>query len=180
MLNWFAKRWLDKFERDWDYDVSYMHRILEAGGIGAMMPMNGLQKIASYSGGCPIEVLSTARIVASRAGDCGPCLQLTVKMAERAGMQAEQIRAVLTQDVEAMNKNVGLVYDFTRAVLARDGWDAPLRDEIVQRFGARALIAISYSIALAGFYPAFKYAYGAGHACSRIRVGSTEVAPLPV
>ncbi|HTZ54377.1 MAG TPA: hypothetical protein VMB20_04890 [Candidatus Acidoferrum sp.] len=180
MLKWFAKQWLSKFEREWGYDVGYMRDVLDAGGYAALKPIIALQKVAAYRGDCPRDALFAASLVAGRAGDCGPCLQLGVKMAERAGMAPEQIAAVLTQDRDAMTEDVRLAYDFARAALARDGWDVPAREAVVRRFGKRAMIAMSYGIAVAGFYPAFKYALGAAHACQRIKVGSTEVAPLPV
>jgi AhpD family alkylhydroperoxidase len=178
MFEFLAKAFLDRFEREWGYDVSYAREMLAAGGYEAIKPMNALQKISSYRGGCPDEVLATAAVMASRAGDCGPCLQLTVKMAERRGVDPQQLRAVLERDRDAMNDDVRVAYDFTRAVLARDGWDVPAREEVVRRFGKPALIALSYTIALAGFYPTFKYAYGAGKACQRITVGSFDVAPI--
>lgn len=180
MFTWLAKRWLTKFGHDWDYDVSYMHDVLDAGGFEAIKPIMALQKVRAYKGDCPRDALFAASIVAARAGDCGPCLQLGVKMAERAGMAPAQIAAVLTQDREAMTEDVSIAYDFARAAIARDGWDPPAREAVVRRFGKRAMIAMSYAIAVAGFYPAFKYALGAAHACQRIKVGSTEVAPLPV
>lgn len=180
MLKWFANQWLDKFEREWGYDVSYMREVLDAGGIEALKPIMALQKVAAYRGDCPRDALFAASLVAGRAGDCGPCLQLGVKMAERAGMPPEQIAAVLTQDRDAMSEDVRVAYDFARAALARDGWDIPAREAVVRRFGKRALIAMSYGIAVAGFYPAFKYALGAAHACQRIRVGTSEVVPAPV
>jgi alkylhydroperoxidase family enzyme len=180
MFKWFAGKWLDKFERSWDYDVSYMRDVLDAGGYAALKPIIALQKVQAYRGDCPRDALFAAALVAGRAGDCGPCLQLGVKMAERAGMATEQIAAVLTQDRDAMSEDVRIAYDFARAVIARDGWDIPAREAVVRRFGKRAMIAMSYGIAVAGFYPTFKYALGAAHACQRIKVGSTEVAPLPV
>lgn len=180
MFTWLLRRFLDKFGRDWDYDVSYMHEILDAGGFAAVKPMMALQKIAAYRADCPSDAYHTAGLVAGRAGDCGPCLQLGVKMAERHGMRPELITAVLTQDRDAMSEDVRIAFDFARASIARDGWDVPAREAAVRRFGKRAVIAMSYAIALAGFYPAFKYAIGAAHACQRIKVGSTEVAPLPV
>jgi AhpD family alkylhydroperoxidase len=180
MLKWFAGKWLDKFGREWGYDVSYMHDVLEAGGFEAIKPIMALQKVSAYRGDCPRDALFAASIVAARAGDCGPCLQLGVKMAERAGMAPEQIAAVLTQDRDAMSEDVRVAYDFARAAIARDGWDVPAREAVVRRFGKRAMIAMSYGIAVAGFYPAFKYALGAAHACAQIKVGSAEVVPAPV
>jgi alkylhydroperoxidase family enzyme len=180
MFTWFVKRRLDAFQREWNYDLDYAREMLDAGGIEAVMPMWSLEKISAYRRDCPRDAYHAARIVAARAADCGPCLQLSVRMAEREGMAAQMITAVLTHDRAAMTDDVRLAYDFARAVLARDGWDQPARERIVERFGRRALIALSYGIALAGFYPAFKYAYGAAHACQRIAVGSSEVAPLAV
>ena len=180
MLTWFAKRWLDKFGREWGYDVGYMHEVLEAGGIEALKPIMTLQKVSAYKGDCPRDALFAASLVAARAGDCGPCLQLGVKMAERAGMAPAQIAAVLTQDHDAMSEDVAVAYDFARAAIARDGWDIPAREAVIKRFGKRAMIAMSYAIAVAGFYPAFKYALGAAHACQRIRVGNAEVVPAAV
>jgi len=180
MFNWFAKRYLDRFGRQWEYDVSYMHDVLDAGGLEAIKPMMALQKVSAYRADCPPQALFTAGIVAARAGDCGPCLQLGVKMAERGGMQPAQIAAVLTQDRDAMSEDVRIAYDFARAAIARDGWDRPAREAVVRRFGKRAMIAMCYAIAVAGFYPAFKYALGAAHTCQRIHVGNTDVVPAPV
>jgi hypothetical protein len=180
MFTWLAKRWLDKFGRTWGYDVGYMHDVLDAGGIEAIKPIMALQKVSAYRADCPRDALFTASLVAARAGDCGPCLQLGVKMAEREGMPPVLIAAVLTHDRDAMTEDVRVAYDFARASIARDGWDVPAREAVIQRFGKRAMIAMSYAIAVAGFYPAFKYALGAAHACQRIKVGSMEVAPLPV
>ena len=180
MLTWLARRYLNRFGREWEYDVSYMHEVPDAGGLDAVKPMIALQKVSAYRGGAPPDALFTAGIVAARAGDCGPCLQLGVKMAERGGMQPAQIAAVLTQDRDAMSEDVRLAYDFARAAIARDGWDQPAREAVVRRFGKPAMIAMCYAIAVAGFYPAFKYALGAAHTCRRIQVGNTEVVPLPV
>ncbi len=177
MLTSIAKRSLDAFEREWDYDVTYMREVLDAGGVAALAPMQALQKVSAYRGGAPVELRFAASIVAGRAADCGPCLQLGVRMAERSGMPVDQIRAVLSADRDAMNDVTRLGYDFARCVLARDGWDTPARDEIVRRFGKKALIEVSYAFAVAAFYPAFKYAFGAGHACQRISVGNAELVP---
>ena len=178
MFSWIAKQFIDKFGREWNYDVSYMHQMLSEAGPEAVFAMSGLQKIQSYRRDVPADVYSAAAMLATRNGDCGPCLQLVVKMAERAGVPASTIRAVLAGDREAMPEHVQLTYDFTKAVLARDGWDGPAREELRKRYGPRAIISLSYAIALGGFYPAFKYAYGAGHACQRVRIGDIEVAPV--
>lgn len=180
MLKMMARQWLDRFEREWDYDMGYAREALEAGGIAAISPMNALQKASTYRGGAPVDLRYAVSLVAGRHADCGPCLQLGVRMAERAGMAPEQIRAVLCGEREAMNDITRLGYDFARAVLNRDGWDIAARNEIVKRYGKTALIELSYAFAVAQFYPAFKYAFGAGHACQRISIGEMDIIPHAV
>jgi hypothetical protein len=180
MLTWFMKRMLAKFEREWDYNVDYMRSVLDEGGLEAFTPMNGLTKIGNYRRDVPVDVYFTAALLATRNGDCGPCLQLGTRMALRAGVAPETLRAVLAGDRDAMSESVRLSYDFTRAVLARDGWDAGPRAELRKRYGPRAIISLAYGIAAGGFYPAFKYAYGVGHACQKISVGDFEVIPQPL
>jgi len=180
MLSWFAKRALDKFERQWDYDVDYLREVLAQGGIEALAPMNGLAKMQNYRRDVPPDVYFTAALLATRNGDCGPCLQLGVRMAQKAGVPQQTLRAILAGDRDAMSEPVQLAYDFTKAVLARDGWDGSAREELCKRYGPRAIISLSYAIALGGFYPAFKYAFGVGHACQKIRVGDLEVIPQPL
>jgi hypothetical protein len=180
MLTWFAKRYLDKFERDWNYDVDFMRDVLAQGGLEALAPMNGLSKMQNYRRDVPLDVYFTAALLATRHGDCGPCLQLGVRMAQRAGVSPSAISAVLSGDRDAMSDSVRLGYDFARAVLSRDGRDGAAREELRKRYGSRAIIALSYAIALGGFYPAFKYAFGVGHACQKIRVGDLEVVPQPL
>ncbi|HET7813611.1 MAG TPA: hypothetical protein VFL13_04495 [Candidatus Baltobacteraceae bacterium] len=180
MLTWFAKRFLAKFERQWGYDTSYARDMLDAGGYEAIAPMFGIQKVTKYRRDIPNDVLATAGLVGVRAGDCGPCLQLGVKMALHEGVPQQTIAAVLSGDREAMSESVRLSYDFTRSVLARDGQDGPLREALEQRYGKRAIISLAYTIAASRFYPDLKYALGAGHACSRVRVGDLDVIPQPV
>jgi hypothetical protein len=52
-----------------------------------------------------------------------------------------------------------------------------LRDEIVRRWGDRALVAIGLSMVASRMYPTLKYALGYGKACSKVTVAG-EAAPV--
>lgn len=177
MLDMFARRKLDRFEKEWSYDVGYLREVLECGGIDALMPMAGMEKISSYRRDIPPAPYFAAKIVATRHGDCGPCLQLGVKMALRAGVPADVIRNVLANDTAALPEDVALTVEFTQATLRHDPGAEPLRARIEERWGKRAVISLSYGIAGSLFYPAFKYALGFGHACSLVHVGDLSVKP---
>ena len=47
----------------------------------------------------------------------------------------------------------------------------PLRDEIVRRWGQKALVAVSLAIVTGRMYPTLKYALGHGKTCQRIDGG---------
>ena len=180
MLDLIARRKLDRFEKEWSYDVGYLRDVLECGGIDALAPMAGMEKISSYRRDIPLAPYFAAKLIATRHGDCGPCVQLGVKMALRAGVSADVIRDVLANNVAALPEDVALTVEFTQATLRREPAAESLRTRIEQRWGKRAVISLSYGIAGSLFYPAFKYALGYGHACSLVHVGDLSVKPAAV
>jgi len=175
VLNRIVKNRLGAFEREWNYDTSYMREIVDEAGAGAVMPLFSLQKLGSYRRDVPSEAYHAAGIVASQAAGCGPCLQLGVAMAERAGVRPSTIRAVLAGDFEALPEDARLGAELARATVARDGSGDGVRAEILRRWGRRALVSLAYGMVVAQAYPTFKYAIGHGHACVRVRVGGEDV-----
>jgi hypothetical protein len=176
MIKWLLRRRLAAFERSFGYDVSYVREILEASP-RAVMALGRIQALARYRRDVPKEVYFAAKLMAARAEDCGPCTQLVVTMAERAGVSGDVLRAVLARDERAMSDDVALGFRFTEAVLAHDTAADALREEIVRRWGQRAVLSLAFAIAASRVYPTIKYALGHGKACTRITVGGT---PLPV
>src|SRR5262249_615293 len=123
----------------------------------------------------PIEPWFAAGITAVRHEDCGPCTQLGVAMAERAGVSPAVLRAVLADDPDAMPPDVALVWKFTRATLAHDAAADEYREAIVKRWGRRALVSVAFAITAARIYPTVKYALGHGKACTPVVVGGMPV-----
>jgi len=99
-------------------------------------------------------------------------------MAERAGVPAETLRAVLARDESAMSETVALGFRFDEATLAHDPAADGLREEIARRWGSHALISLAFALASARVFPTIKYALGHGQACSRVVVGGKPVAVL--
>jgi hypothetical protein len=123
----------------------------------------------------PIDAWCAAGITAVRHEDCGPCTQLAVTMAERAGVSAAVLRALLSDNPDAMPPEVALAWNFTRATLAHDAAADEYRDAIVKRWGRQALVSLAFAITAARIYPTVKYALGHGKACMRVVVGGTPV-----
>lgn len=168
-----VKSRLGIFERRWGYDTSYMRALLDR-GIGALRPLMGLQRLSTYRKGIPLAPWFAAKIAAARAEDCGPCVQLVVTMAERAGMDARVLRAIVAHDIETMPDDVRLAVRFTDASLARTPETDTLRAEIVARWGEDAVISLAYAILSGRAYPTLKYALGYGKTCARVTVAGKD------
>jgi hypothetical protein len=176
MLRPILKSWLDKFERTWRYDASYMRLLLKVSP-ATLLKFSVVTRLVDRSA-APGEALAAAGIAGTLAEDCGPCTQISVDMAAAGGVDPKVLRAILAGDEAGMGEAAALAWRFARASLARDMLEAePLRDEIVGRWGEKGLVALSMAITTARMYPTLKYALGYGKACSRIVVAGE---PSPV
>ena len=174
MIRWALRKAIGKFEREWNYDAGYMRDIINASPRAAWL-FSRATALGRFRQDIPLEVWCAAGITAVRNEDCGPCTQLGVMMAERAGVSPATLRAVLADDPGAMPPDVALAWRFTRATLRRDAVADEYRDEIVRRWGRRALVSLAFAITAARLYPTVKYALGHGKACMRVVVSGTPV-----
>ena len=176
MLRWLFRRTVSAFERQWDYDASYLRDIIDASPHAGWRFFTAA-RLGSYSRDVPVGALVAAGLTAVRSEDCGPCTQLGTTMAERRGVPPETLRAILTDDVAAMPDEVALAWRFTKAVLAHDPAADDYRAVILERWGPRAVVSLAFAITTARIYPTVKYAMGHGKTCRRVVVGG---APVPI
>ncbi|HEX3888110.1 MAG TPA: hypothetical protein VHW05_11490 [Phenylobacterium sp.] len=181
MLKLFFTRYLDRFERAWGYDASYMREVLAASPWSFLKFMLGTA--APQRSAAPPEAFLAAALAGTLSEDCGPCTQIGVDMATAAGLDPAVIRAVLAGDEAAMGETASLAWRLARASLARDMETCdPLREEIVRRWGRKALVSLGLALTAARMYPTLKYALGHGKACSKVTVAgvAAPVAHLPL
>ena len=177
MLKWLFHRRLNAFEREHGYDASYMHAVIDT-DLAGFVRFARATGLGRYRQDVPADVYVAATLTSSIQADCGPCTQLGVGFALRAGVPAATIAAVVKGDEAAMSPDVALAVRFARAVLARDSAVADaLRAQIVTRWGPRALLALAFGIMGAQLYPTLKYALGHGKACTRVVVAGLPVSP---
>jgi len=143
----------------------------------AVIAVGRMTALSTYRRDIPAAPYYAAKITAALHGDCGPCTQLVVGMAERAGVDAALIRKVVAGDLAALPDDVALTVRFARAVIARDVEADRMREQIHATWGPAAVISLAYGMAAAQFYPMMKFALGHGSACVRLRVGG---AVMPV
>jgi hypothetical protein len=181
MLKAVFTRYLDRFERTWGYDASYMREVLAVSSWSFLKFSLGTR--AADFKAAPFEATLAATLAGVLSEDCGPCTQLGVDMATAGGVDPAVLRAILAGDEAAMGETASLAWRFARASLARDMETCdPLRDEIVRRWGQKALVAIGLALTASRMYPTLKYALGHGKACSKVTVAgvAAPVAHLPL
>jgi hypothetical protein len=177
MLRSLLNHIVGRFEKRYDYDVSYMRALIETDP-AAFLAFSKVQGLGSYAR-APKAAIIAAKLVATLAEDCGPCTQLVVKFGEEQGLSATVLKAILTGDEAAMGADAALAWKFARATLARDMEAAdPLREEILALWGEKGLATLALAIAASRVYPAVIYALGHGKTCSRVQVKGEAVSPL--
>lgn len=176
MLKWFLHRKLRAFERANNYNAAYMHEVLDV-DTRAFLTFARATKLNAYREDVPPDVYAGAGLTSSIEADCGPCTQLGVGFALSAGVPAATIAAIVRGDLAALPPDVALAVRFARAVLARDAAVDGLREEVVRRWGPRAVLTLTYAVMAAQLYPTLKYALGHGKACTRVLVAGEAVSP---
>ena len=175
MMKWLMNRAIAAFERQWNYDASYVHEIIDASPRAAWM-FSRAANIGKYREDVPPAAWAAAAITAVRSEDCGPCTQLGVSMAERSGIDPKVLRAILQEDAAAMPDDAALAWRFTRAALDHDPSADQYREEIIRRWGQKAVISLAFAMVASRIYPTVKYALGHGKACTRVVVGGAPIA----
>ena len=164
-----------RFERMFDYDAGYMREVIEVSPRAALR-LGGLSRVSGFQGPSK-EVWAGALLASSLEGDCGPCAQLVVDMAVKAGSRRTCCARRVAREFAAAG-DVGLGFRFAEASIADDPEAETLRREIRAKHGAEAVIAAGFAAASGRAYPVFKRALGHGAACRRLQIG--DGAPMPV
>jgi len=173
MLKSILRGQLAGFEKTWNYDASYMLKLLDA-GVSRFVRF-GLVASLGHGKSAPAEAAAAVRILGTLSGDCGPCTQLGVDMATAQGVAPAVLRAILAGDRPAMGEAAALGYDFARAVLDRNLGDADeTRAEIARRWGEAAVVDLALALTTAQMYPTMKYALGHGRACTTVVVAGVS------
>jgi hypothetical protein len=169
MLQWLIRKRIDAFERSFDYDMSYARELLAADA-RAFFAFAKVMAMSRYRRDVPRQVWFAAKLTGTIAEDCGPCTQLMVTMALREGVDRGTIAAIVAGRNDEMSDEVRLGVRFTEAVLRRVPEADALREEVLKRWGPRALVSLAFALTMSRVYPTLKYALGHGQACQRVTI----------
>ena len=99
MLKSHFHRKVAKLGQAFDYDVSYLHEMLDA-STPAFVKFTLFQLMSSHREDVPATTWFAAKLAATMSEDCGPCSQLMIDMAIRAGVAPATMAALARGDLD--------------------------------------------------------------------------------
>lgn len=165
---------LKAFSAHYDYDVSYLDH-MRAVAPDAFAAFWKINDAASHRGALPAEALFVAKLVGALAEDCGPCVQLGVKMAEEAGIAAADIEAALTRNEAAMSDAARAAFRFADALVRHDPSLDEAREAARALWGDRGVVELAMGMQVVRLFPMVKIGLGYGKTCQRVTVAGKPV-----
>lgn len=170
---WVLRRFVRSFERANNYDMTYVHEMLDSDP-NSVVVFNRVAQMARYKGPLPRDVAHAVGLVATLYEDCGPCLQLGVTFALRASVPNELIARVVSGELTG-DADVDLAVAFCKAVLHQERPAEELRERVIARFGHAGLIAMAFSLTGTRMYPMLKRVLGHAQCYPAVFVGERSV-----
>ena len=171
MLRWFIRRKLDAEEKKLGVSMDYLRHVAQASPT-AFLRFASILPFANSRKTLPKEAWYSAQLTALRHEDCGPCLQIGVRLARRDDVPAEVAQALLDERYDALPSDLADVARFTRAVVATVSDDdlGGLRETLRSKYGDRGIIEIAYAIASSRIPPTVKKALGYAESCEATKI----------
>ncbi|WP_169567150.1 carboxymuconolactone decarboxylase family protein [Sneathiella limimaris] len=169
MLKHIYKWKFREFGAEYNYDMSYMEELAEIYPEKASYYVKAMP-LANHNGHLPLDLYYAIKVRSMQIGDCGPCLKLTLTMAERSGISKDDLKRLLTGDMDGASRYIKLGWSYATAVL-KDGLELEeLIREIEIEFGKRGLWDASLAVVYGQFYPILKKGLGVATVCSPVSV----------
>ena len=110
-----------------------------------------------------------ARLAATRAQDCGTCVQIAVNAARADDVPAATLRRALDGDLAALAPDEATAWRYGEAVATHEG-AAEAVAEARRAFGADGLAELALAVATVQLFPILKRGLGQDVACRLVHV----------
>ena len=113
------------------------------------------------------EELAVVKLATMVNEDCGPCLQINIRLAIMAGVNPELVRAVVEGRVDDIgDEGLRTLYHYANAVFRNTADLAEHVDKVEAMVGSTRLGDLAIAIASARVFPTLKKGMGHGVSCS--------------
>ena len=174
MRKWIAGKFLDRFEKRYAYDASYLRALLEASP-DAFFKFAPFSKLAAHREAAPVTAVYAAKLVGAMHEDCGPCVQIAVDMAREAGVHDDEIDAILRRDLDAMSRDAAAAFRFADALVSGAADLDAAREHVRAKWGEKGVVDLVFAAQIARLPPMVKAGLGYAKACARVTDGDRPV-----
>jgi alkylhydroperoxidase family enzyme len=171
MLKWLIRKKLASVERDLGESVDYLRFMIDA-SLPSFLKLTKVLSVADYRRKLPLDAHHVARLVATRDEDCGTCVRIEIRLAKKAGVPIDVIRAVVARTPERLPERLADVYRFTESVVTARYDEDELRGRIGKAYGDAALVELALAIAACRVFPTVKRALGYATSCAKVDVAA--------
>lgn len=175
MLKTLMHAYVRHFERQWGYDASYMHDVVDASPAAIrkfafIMPMSKHRQDVSK------DAWHAAHLAGALSEDCGPCVQICVDMATADGVEPQKLASLIRGDIDDAGPEAAFGFRYGMAVATNADTTLSLVDQARKRYGERGLVSLSFSVTTARMFPTLKRGLGHGALCAKVIVKDETIA----
>jgi Carboxymuconolactone decarboxylase family len=150
MIKWALRKATEKFERDWNYDASYLRDMIDASPRAAWL-FSRVTALSRFRRDVPIEAWCAAGITAVRREDCGPRTQLgvTTKDARAQGETEQRLYLVSAwREAPLYSDRERAALEWTEAVTHVGETEVPdsVFERIRRHFDEAELVALTFAV----------------------------------
>ncbi len=156
---------LKGLQAHYDYDASYLYEDLYQATPTGFEKFYNFMPLSQHRDEAPIDAYLTAYLISTQAADCGPCLQLVVKMAKEAGLSSQLVQSTLN-DGHDLPDHLKLVRRYALVVANAEALDPELFAAMIETYNKTIVAELALAIASARVFPTIKRALGKAQSCA--------------
>ncbi|WP_105358020.1 MULTISPECIES: hypothetical protein [Pirellulaceae] len=158
-----ARTALEEFGQHYDYDTGYIIQLLEDSP-QAYQAFAAAQAMPNVHKALPLDAFFVAKTTVMKTEDCGPCLNLSLKMGAEQGIDRELLKKVV-KDPQSLPQHFRDIHDHAMAVIRNENDDADRMERIRNHYGIEAFAELAVVIVGCRIYPTLKRAMGMANHC---------------
>ncbi|QDU74857.1 hypothetical protein Pan97_18750 [Bremerella volcania] len=158
-----ARASLEQFAQHYDYDNGYIVQLLEDSP-EAFQAFAAAQAMPNIHKALPLDAFFVAKTAVMKTEDCGPCLNLSLKMGVEQGIDRELLK-IAVKDPQSLPQKLRDVHDHVVAVIRNENDDADRMERIRNHYGIEAFAELAVVIVGCRIYPTLKRAMGMANHC---------------
>lgn len=179
MIEGWIEKQIAKTERETGESADWLRNVARASR-GAFLRFGAFVPLARVNDAAPVDALAVARLAATMAEDCGPCVQTCVNYAVAAGVDPAVLQAVLDDTPERLTYDLAAVYRYARAVASAAPEANELVEDVRRRYGQEALVDFALGIAAVRVFPTAKRGLGHAMSCASVTIETRDKRAEPV